>query len=70
MKVLFVVKNEECRRVEELLKSLRVDYEKVYVDGLKGSVLLEYGTEKVPLLVTEKSVLVGYEAIREAITRE
>mgnify|MGYP000035216009 CR=1 FL=1 len=69
MKVLFVIRgNEECNRVEELLNSLRVKYEKVYVDNRLGLMMLEYGTVKVPLLVTENLVLVGYEAIKNIVS--
>lgn len=69
---LFVEKNNrECDEVEELLLSLNVPYEKIYVDEnhVKGLMLREYGTTEVPMIATLSEVVIGTENIKEFIKR-
>ena len=61
---------EESRKAEEELKRLGVKYRKIDVrNGLRGWLLFEYGTVKVPILVLEGAVLVGLDEIRRAFSR-
>lgn len=64
---LFVDQSEESRRAEELLREKGVKYRRidVSVNGLRGWLLFEYGTAKVPLLVTGGTILVGLEEIEK-----
>lgn len=69
---LFVEKNNrECNEVEELLLSLNVPYEKIYVDEnhVKGLMLREYGTTKVPMIATLSEVVIGAKNVKEFIKR-
>jgi len=69
---LFVERgNRECDEVEELLSSLNVPYEKIYVDEnhVKGLMLKEYGTAKVPMIATSSEVVIGTENIKDFIKK-
>lgn len=63
--VLFIDKSEECLRLLEhlrgngILQKIKV----VEVDGIRGWLALEYGTPRVPLLVTESRVVAGAKEI-------
>lgn len=63
--VLFVDEGDESRQAEQALKKAGIDFKVVNVsrNGLKGWLLFEYGTSKVPLLVCDGKVLVGLEEI-------
>ncbi|MEM1641499.1 MAG: glutathione S-transferase N-terminal domain-containing protein, partial [Thermofilaceae archaeon] len=63
---LFVDGGEESREAEELLQRKGLKYRKIDVssNGLRGWLLFEYGTAKVPLLVMGGTVLVGLEEIK------
>jgi len=65
---LFVEKeNKECDEVEKLLISLEIPYEKIYVDEnhIKGYMLKEFGTMKVPLIATPNAIIVGLNDIKK-----
>lgn len=67
--LLFVDGSEESRAAEEELRKLGLRFRRVDVskNGLRGWLLFEYGTAKVPLLVVGNKVLVGLEEIREKL---
>ena len=63
---LFVEKNNsECEKATALLESLRVPFVKIDIDenGVRGWMILEFGTSKTPLLAIEEAVLVGLKEI-------
>jgi len=64
--LLFVDGGEESRAAEELLRERGVRYKRIDVsaNGLRGWLLFEYGTAKVPLMVAGGSIFVGLEEIR------
>ncbi|QOJ78225.1 hypothetical protein IG193_05475 [Infirmifilum lucidum] len=71
--ILFVDGGEESKRlltkfsVSKLLEKLKVvDVSK---NGLRGWLLLEYGTTEVPLLVTEDAVLSDPKSIEEYVEK-
>ena len=68
--ILFVDGGEESRKAEEVLKQHGLRYRKIDVrsNGLRGWLLFEYGTSKVPMLVLNNRVLVGLEEIRRALS--
>lgn len=63
--VLFVDNSEECLKLLEHLKGNGVlqKVKVVEVNGIRGWLVLEYGTPRVPLLVTESRVVAGAEEI-------
>ncbi|RLF02110.1 MAG: hypothetical protein DRK00_10485 [Thermoprotei archaeon] len=68
--ILFVDGGEESREAEEMLKQRGLKYRRIDVrdNGLRGWLLFEYGTSKVPMLVLNNKVLVGLEEIRRALS--
>ena len=67
---LFVEKNnDECSKAEELLIKYKIPYEKIDIDdnGIRGCMLKDFGTMKVPLLVTPNAIIVGFEHIKKYI---
>lgn len=69
--VLFVDESEESRlllsKLGDVSKKLQViDVSK---NGLRGWLLMEYGTTEVPLLVTENSILSGIKSIEAFIEK-
>ncbi len=65
---LFVEKNNtECEKVEELLVKYKIPYEKIDVDdnGVRGYMIKDFGTMKVPLLVTPDAIIIGFEPIKK-----
>jgi len=67
--VLFVDGSEESKAAEAELEKRGLKFRKVDVsgNGLRGWLLFEYGTSKVPLLVIGGSVLVGLNEIRRGL---
>ena len=69
---LFVEKNNsECEKATALLESLRVPFVKIDIDenGVRGWMLLEFGTNKTPVLATKDAILVGLEEIEKYLVR-
>lgn len=64
---LFVDGGEESREAEALLQNRGLRYKRIDVssNGLRGWLLFEYGTARVPLLVTGGTVLIGIEEIKK-----
>jgi len=65
---LFVEKNSsECEKAIALLESLGIPFIKVDVDenGVRGWMILEFGSNKTPLLATKETILVGLKEIEE-----
>jgi len=65
---LFVEKNNsECEKAVALLESLGIPFVKVDVDenGVRGWMILEFGSNKTPLVATEEAILVGLKQIEE-----
>lgn len=64
---LFVDGGEESREAEGILQRMGLKYKRIDVssNGLRGWLLFEYGTAKVPLLVAGGTVLVGLEEIKK-----
>jgi len=65
---LFVEKdNDECVKAENLLKSLGIPYFKIDIDenGIRGWMLKDFGTMKVPLIATSDAVVVGFKDIEQ-----
>lgn len=69
---LFVDGGEESKVAENLLQRRGLRYRRIDVssNGLRGWLLFEYGTAKVPLLVVGGTVLVGLEEIRKFYSPE
>lgn len=63
--VLFIDRSEESLRLLEHLKGngalQRIKV--IEVNGLRGWLILEYGTPRVPLLVTENRIVAGAQEI-------
>lgn len=68
--ILFVDEGEESREAEEVLKRRGLEYRRIDVrgNGLRGWLLFEYGTSRVPMLVLGSRILVGIEEIRKALS--
>ena len=65
---LFVEKNnDECKKIEEILVEMGIPYEKIDIDdnGIRGYMMKDFGTTKVPLLVTPNAIVIGLEAIKK-----
>jgi len=67
--VLFVDESEESKAAEAELEKRGLKFKRVDVsrNGLRGWLLFEYGTVKVPVLVMGGLVLVGLEEIRKGL---
>ena len=67
--VLFVDGSEESKAAEAELEKRGLRFKRVDVsgNGLRGWLLFEYGTSKVPLLVMGGAVLVGLDEIRRGL---
>lgn len=68
---LFVDKSEESLRAIQLLSKLKVPFEIVDTDknNIKGSMLIDFGTSKTPLLVTKDAIIIGFSSIKEYIEK-
>jgi len=69
---LFVEKNNsECEKAVALLESLREPFVKIDIDenGVRGWMLLEFGTSKTPVLATKDAILVGLEEIERYLLK-
>lgn len=71
MGVLFVDNGEESKRLLERLGELKEKIQVIDVskNGVRGWLLLEYGTMEVPLLVTEHAVLTDAESILDFLKK-
>jgi len=67
--ILFVDKGEESQRAQEALANAGIKLRIIDVskNGLRGWLLFEYGTSKVPLLVYDGKILAGLEEILKAL---
>ncbi len=69
--VLFVGSDEDSKKLLEDIKIWgahdKIKIVDVSVNGLRGWLLVEYGSTKTPLLVTNNTILSGYEEIRNYI---
>lgn len=67
--ILFVDGSEESKMAVEELRRKGVKFREIDVrdNGLRGWLLFEYGTTRVPLLVSGSRVLVGLEEIVKAL---
>jgi len=65
---LFVEKNNsECERAVALLESSGIPFVKIDIDenSVRGWMLLEFGSNKTPVLATKDAILVGLEEIEK-----
>ncbi|WP_191118556.1 hypothetical protein [Infirmifilum uzonense] len=69
--VLFVDGGEESRTLLSRLGDIsgKIRIVDVSKNGLRGWLLMEYGTTEVPLLVTENSILSGVKNIMEFLEK-
>ena len=67
--VLFVDGGEESKAAEAELEMRGLRFKRVDVsgNGLRGWLLFEYGTSKVPLLVVGGAVFVGLDEIKRGL---
>jgi len=66
---LFTDNNEDSLEAEKLLKDVGVEFKKIDVskNGLKGWLLVEFGTMNTPIMTTPNAVIVGLENIQKYV---
>lgn len=66
---LFTDNNEDSLEAEKLLRDVGVEFKKIDVskNGLKGWLLVEFGTMNTPIMTTPNAVIVGLENIQKYV---
>ena len=64
---LFTDNNEECIKAEKLLHKTGIPYKKIDVtrNGIRGWMLVEFGTMQTPMITTPDAVIVGIKNIEK-----
>jgi len=68
---LFTDNNKDSLEAEKILRNTGIEFKKIDVskNGLKGWLLVEFGTMNTPIMTTPNAVVVGLENIQKYIQK-